>query len=162
MLGKFAQPYGQSCPMPWADTNNALCWLFLMVILTFLYKCSLNGHKNALSRAFFTLETTYRKCLREEWGKLAGYQLLSSFWLKMSRTSEDRNMTSRDGETLPIRNLCLKWGLLTFGRMEQVTNNVWIHWLIVSYWWVTWDFWWRNIFALFCCEMRSKKRLFMY
>ena len=59
VLGKFAQPYGQSCPTPWADTNNALCWLFLMVILTFLYKCSLNGtnvplagHFCAISRQF--------------------------------------------------------------------------------------------------------------
>ena len=40
-----------------------------------------------------TLESTYKKCLREEGGKFTGYQLLSSFWLKVARTDEDGNTT---------------------------------------------------------------------
>ena len=38
-------------------------------------------------------KSTYKKCLREEWGKFTGYQLLSSFWLKVARTDEDGNTT---------------------------------------------------------------------
>ena len=87
--------------------------------------------------AFFTLESTYKKCLREEWGKFTGYQLLSSFWLKVARTDEDGNMTSWDRGTLPIRNLYPKWWMLRFGRIRKVTNWIWILWFIVSYWWVT-------------------------
>ena len=82
-------------------------------------------------------ESTYKKCLREEWGKFTGYQLLSSFWLKVTRTDEDGNMTRWDRGTLPIRNLYPKWGMLRFGRMRKVTNWIWTLWFIVSYWWVT-------------------------
>ena len=82
-------------------------------------------------------ESTYKKCLREEWGKFTGYQLLSSFWLKVARTDEDGNTTRWDRGTLPIRNLYPKWGMLRFGRMRKVTNWIWILWFIVSYWWVT-------------------------
>ena len=46
----FAQYDGQVYPQHWADINNAFCWLFLMVILTFLYKCSLNGTNVALGK----------------------------------------------------------------------------------------------------------------
>ena len=42
---------------------------------------------------FFLSESTYKKCLREELGKFTGYQLLSSFWLKVARTDEDGNTT---------------------------------------------------------------------
>ena len=70
----------------------------------------------------FNLESTYKKCLREEWGKFAGYQLLSSFWLKVARTDEDGNTTRWDRGTLPIRNLYPKWRMLRFGRMRKVTN----------------------------------------
>ena len=82
-------------------------------------------------------ESTYKKCLREEWGKFTGYQLLSSFWLKVARTDEDRNTTRWDRGTLPIRNLYPKWGMLRFGRMRKVTNWIWTLWFIVSYWWAT-------------------------
>lgn len=78
-------------------------------------------------------ESTYKKCLREEWGKFTGYQLLSSFWLKVMRTDEDGNTTRWDRGTLPIRNLYPKWGMLRFGRMKKVTNWIWILWFIVSY-----------------------------
>ena len=111
---------------------------------------------------FFLLESPYKKCLREEWGKFTGYQLLSSFWLKVARTDEDGNMTRWDRGTLPIRNLYPKWWMLRFGRIRKVTNRIWTLWFIVSYWWVTQDFWLRTKFAVFCREMRSKKRLFMY
>lgn len=109
-----------------------------------------------------TFESAYKKCLREEWGKFTGYQLFSSFWLKVARTDEDGNTTRWDRGTLPIRNLCPKWGMLRFGRMRKVTNWILILWFIVSYWWVTQDFWLRTKFVVFCREMRSKKRLFMY
>ena len=79
------------------------------------------------------IESTYKKCLREEWGKFTGYQLLSSFWLKVARTDEDRNTTRWDRGTLPIRNLYPKWGMLRFGRIKKVTNWIWILWFIVSY-----------------------------
>ena len=82
---------------------------------------------------FSFLESTYKKCLREEWGKFTGYQLLSSFWLKVARTEEDRNTTRWDRGTLPIRNLYPKWGMLRFGRMRKVTNWIWTLWFIVSY-----------------------------
>ena len=83
------------------------------------------------------IESTYKKCLREEWGKFTGYQLLSSFWLKVARTDEDGNTTRWDRGTLPIRNLYLQWGMLRFGRIRKVTNWILILWFIVSYWWVT-------------------------
>ena len=67
-------------------------------------------------------ESAYKKCLREEWGKFTGNQLLSSFWLKVARTDEDRNTTRWDRGTLPIRNLYPKWGMLRFGRIRKVTN----------------------------------------
>ena len=88
-------------------------------------------------RWFSCIESTYKKCLREEWGKFTGYQLLSSFWLKVARTDEDGNTTRWDRGTLPIRNLYPKWGMLRFGRMRKVTNWIWTLWFIVSYWWVT-------------------------
>ena len=110
----------------------------------------------------FTYESTYKKCLREEWGKFTGYQLLSSFWLKVTRTDEDGNTTRWDRGTLPIRNLYPQWWMLRFGRIRKVTNWIWTFWFIVSYWWATQDFWLRTKFAVFCREMRSKKRLFMY
>ena len=81
----------------------------------------------------FLKESTYKKCLREEWGKFTGYQLLSSFWLKVARTDEDGNTTRWDRGTLPIRNLYPKWWMLRFGRMRKVTNWIWILWFIVSY-----------------------------
>ena len=90
-----------------------------------------------IKNVFFNIESTYKKCLREEWGKFTGYQLLSSFWLKVARTDEDGNTTRWDRGTLPIRNLYSKWGMLRFGRMRKVTNWIWILWFIVSYWWVT-------------------------
>ena len=89
------------------------------------------------NNTFPTFESTYKKCLREEWGKFAGYQLLSSFWLKVARTDEDGNTTRWDRGTLPIRNLYPKWGMLRFGRIRKVTNWIWTLWFIVSYWWVT-------------------------
>ena len=82
-------------------------------------------------------ESAYKKCLREEWGKFTGYQLLSSFWLKVARTDEDGNTTRWDRGTLPIRNLYPKWWMLRFGRIRKVTNWIWILWFIVSYWWAT-------------------------
>ena len=89
------------------------------------------------SLTFHLSESTYKKCLREEWGKFTGYQLLSSFWLKVARTDEDGNTTRWDRGTLPIRNLYPKWRMLRFGRMRKVTNWIWTLWFIVSYWWVT-------------------------
>ena len=71
--------------------------------------------------------------LLPSWGKFTGYQLLSSFWLKVTRTDEDGNTTRWDRGTLPIRNLYPKWGMLRFGRMRKVTNWIWILWFIVSY-----------------------------
>ena len=79
------------------------------------------------------MESTYKKCLREEWGKFTGYQLLSIFWLKVARTDEDGNTTRWDRGTLPIRNLYPKWGMLRFGRIKKVTNWIWMLWFIVSY-----------------------------
>ena len=92
---------------------------------------------HVLKPLVFTSESTYKKCLREEWGKFAGYQLLSSFWLKVTRTDEDGNTTRWDRGTLPIRNLYPKWGMLRFGRIRKVTNWILILWFIVSYWWAT-------------------------
>ncbi len=81
----------------------------------------------------FYVESTYKKCLREEWGKFTGYQLLSSFWLKVARTDEDGNTTRWDRGTLPIRNLYHKWWMLRFGRIRKVTNWILILWFRVSY-----------------------------
>ena len=81
----------------------------------------------------FIIESTYKKCLREEWGKFTGYQLLSSFWLKVARTDEDGNTTSWDRGTLPIRNLYPKWWMLRFGRIRKVTNWILRLWFIASY-----------------------------
>ena len=78
-------------------------------------------------------ESTYKKCLGEEWGKFTGYQLLSSFWLKVTRTDEDGNTTRWDRGTLPIRNLYPKWWMLRFGRIRKVTNWNLRLWFIVSY-----------------------------
>ena len=83
------------------------------------------------------IESAYKKCLREEWGKFTGNQLLSSFWLKVTRTDEDGNTTRWDRGTLPIRNLYPQWWMLRFGRMRKVTNWIWTLWFIVSYWWAT-------------------------
>ena len=94
-------------------------FIFFVCFSIFFYLCS--------------QESTYKKCLREEWGKFTGYQLLSSFWLKVARTDEDGNTTSWDRGTLPIRNLYPKWGMLRFGRMRKVTNWIWTLWFIVSY-----------------------------
>ena len=79
------------------------------------------------------MESTYKKCLGEEWGKFTGCQLLSSFWLKVARTDEDENTPRWDRETLPIRNLYPKWEMLRFGRIRKVTNWILILWFIVSY-----------------------------
>ena len=79
------------------------------------------------------LESTYKKCLREEWGKFTGYQLFSSFWLKVARTDEDGNTTRWDRGTLPIRNLYPQWWMLRFGRIKKVTNWIWMLWFMVSY-----------------------------
>ena len=48
---------------------------------------------NPRNGEFWGEESTYKKCLREECGKFTGYQLLSSFWLKVTRTDEDGNTT---------------------------------------------------------------------
>ena len=103
------------------DENHDVLWLHTLVFYLFV----------------FYRESTYKKCLREEWGKFTGYQLLSSFWLKVARTDEDGNTTRWDRGTLPIRNLYPKWGMLRFGRIRKVTNWIWILWFIVSYWWAT-------------------------
>ena len=94
-------------------------------------------HFRRVQVPFSSTESTYKKCLGEEWGKFTGCQLLSSFWLKVARTDEDGNTPRWDRETLPIRNLYPKWGMLRFGRIKKVTNWIWILWFIVSYWWVT-------------------------
>ena len=92
-----------------------------------------NGPKCTAKWAVSRCESAYKKCLREEWGKFTGYQLLSSFWLKVARTDEDRNTTRWDRGTLPIHNLYPKWGMLRFGRIKKVTNWIWMLWFIVSY-----------------------------
>ena len=108
-----------------------------------LFTCKRLGFKNSFNpwntsflgvKHFVSLgESTYKKCLREEWGKFTGNQLLSSFWLKVARTDEDRNTTRWDRGTLPIRNLYPQWWMLRFGRIRKVTNWIWILWFIVSY-----------------------------
>ena len=110
--------------------QNVFLWSDLTLLNT-------NISKKSSFPWFFAGESTYKKCLREEWGKFTGYQLLSSFWLKVTRTDEDGNTTRWDRGTLPIRNLYPKWGMLRFGRMRKVTNWIWTLWFIVSYWWVT-------------------------
>ena len=57
-------------------------------------KSCLRLYKSPDSLVVLKKESTYKKCLREECGKFTGYQLLSSFWLKVARTDEDGNMTS--------------------------------------------------------------------
>ena len=52
-----------------------------------------NGPKCTAKWAVSRCESAYKKCLREERGKFTGYQLLSSFWLKVARTDEDGNTT---------------------------------------------------------------------
>ena len=49
--------------------------------------------QRTIERELSFVESTYKKCLREECGKFTGYQLLSSFWLKVTRTDEDGNTT---------------------------------------------------------------------
>ena len=122
--------------------NNTDKFEFVRVILVLKYvcfSCFLMIKAVISRRSLFvsTMESTYKKCLREEWGKFTGYQLLSSFWLKVMRTDEDGNTTRWDRGTLPIRNLYPKWGMLRFGRMRKVTNWILILWFIVSYWWAT-------------------------
>ena len=98
--------------------------------MTVFYQFQITGNDKGLIchdekvayRPFLKIESTYKKCLREEWGKFTGYQLLSSFWLKVARTDEDRNTTRWDRGTLPIRNLYPKWGMLRFERIKKVTN----------------------------------------
>ena len=117
-------------------------WIYLRVKQTHLADGAEAGLRRVgsfhrMKRSVSPLESTYKKCLREEWGKFTGNQLLSSFWLKVARTDEDGNTTRWDRGTLPIRNLYPKWWMLRFGRMRKVTNWIWTLWFIVSYWWVT-------------------------
>ena len=112
-------------------------YFFFFNIFIFVRQFYYTSRFRSWKPIYFDAESTYKKCLREEWGKFAGYQLLSSFWLKVARTDEDGNMTSWDRGTLPIRNLYPKWGMLRFGRIRKVTNWILRLWFIVSYWWVT-------------------------
>ena len=95
------------------------------------FKNTVGAWKRSIS--VLASESTYKKCLREEWGKFTGYQSLSSFWLKVARTDEDGNTTRWDRGTLPIRNLYPQWWMLRFGRMRKVTNRILRLWFIVSY-----------------------------
>ena len=118
----------------WAVEDNILTHNVLCGFLSKRYETSLvNEPLFYAIEPLLHSESTYKKCLREEWGKFAGYQLLSSFWLKVARTDEDRNTTRWDRGTLPIRNLYPKWGKLRFGRIKKVTNWIWMLWFIVSY-----------------------------
>ena len=140
-------PTKVGCPIRYRDKCIISAWaskLFVSIRWACQGLCSWSEQR-ASSRFLFVVykpivshyESTYKKCLREEWGKFTGYQLLSSFWLKVARTDEDGNTTRWDRGTLPIRNLYPKWGMLRFGRMRKVTNWIWILWFIVSYWWAT-------------------------
>ena len=111
------------------------CDLFLQshFLTTHAVRLVPHGFQLDLQYIVFPGESTYKKCLREEWGKFTGYQLLSSFWLKVARTDEDGKTTRWDRGTLPIRNLYPKWWMLRFGRIRKVTNWIWMLWFIVSY-----------------------------
>ena len=65
----------------------------------------------------YASKTSYKKWLKEEWGKFTDYQLLSSFWLKEMTTNEDGNMTRWDRGTLPTRNLYFWMVRFEFWRM---------------------------------------------
>ena len=108
-------------------------YFFFFNIFIFVQQFYYTSRFRSWKPIYLSLESTYKKCLREEWGKFTGYQSLSSFWLKVARTDEDRNTTRWDRGTLPIRNLYPKWGMLRFGRMRKVTNWNLTLWFIVSY-----------------------------
>ena len=138
--GIIRQVYLPKCRTKYQDVNGGERFRLKPLIYGMVFVQADNPQvlKKILSHwGYFHIESTYKKCLREEWGKFTGYQLLSSFWLKVARTDEDGNTTRWDRGTLPIRNLYSKWGMLRFGRMRKVTNWIWTLWFIVSYWWAT-------------------------
>ena len=110
------------------------------------------------SKVKHVIKSGARKNQEKRWESV-GFLIFGGLW---RRTKGDEEGTGWDGGTLPNRNLWGGKGLDRFGRMGMVTN-VWIrYWWVVSCEWGTCDFWWMTKIVVFCGEMRSKKRLFVY